>query len=229
MSCCSSCHSGLGALAKAYGLRGLGDVLPAGAHFRQGFWLRPNASADTYAVAAEIQARLNATGQFRNLRVTLAAGVINLYYLVEGDTAVDFDTSEDLTNLILEILINEVSTIGSVGQIENYDTLQIDSIPQSQVNKPGVQQPTTGPGSVNQPSAKCQPGYYDAGWWSGCQPITSNSNNSQSCKWSDLSFGNYAACILGIRDPITGVLAGTTGAILGVAVIAAVGLVLLKR
>jgi hypothetical protein len=44
-----------------------------------------------------------------------------------------------------------------------------------------------------------------------------------------MSFGDYIACQLGIKGTVGGITAGATGAILGVTVLAAIGLVVLKR
>ncbi len=203
------------------GLGALGALLPGGATFRQGFVLSPDYTLGEAEVIDEIEGCLYSTGMFDLVRATFTSGVFDHYYLIEGTTAFEFGRTEDLTGLIIESLKTCVVVVGDASRITHVDPLQIDSIPASAIGQPGVQQPTTGAGSAQQPDpSRCPPGYYYAGFWSGCKSIVTEPPKPGECDWEKLGFVDALACELDIKPATAGIL-GAAGALLAVVLLVA--------
>ncbi|MBO0801100.1 MAG: hypothetical protein J2P31_19965 [Blastocatellia bacterium] len=199
--------------------------LPAGSHFRQGYTLNPDimaadSSSGQSFVTDEIEGCLYKTGAFWNVTATKISSFFSYYpyFLIEGDTAVDFTQASDLTGLITDNLKNCVTSVG-FDAIKTTDTLQIDAIPASLIGDPNTQQPTTGPGSLTAIQAAQSSGQQQ-------QKAAGSPNPPATCDWNSMSFGQYLACELGFSDPIK---SATAGALIGVGVIAVIAIVLARR
>jgi hypothetical protein len=215
MSCgCQQCGSGLGDLARFYGLRGLGilDMAPmkAGAAFELGVELNGwdvNFGSDTpYLMTNLLEAIRTAilnTGYVTDLQVYSMAGVTdwNPYIAIKGRAKYEHGSASHLRDIIL----------GAVGSVIEYNPPVNFNADTYNPATGQVQTERTGPSATGGGSNTPPP------------------SGKKECKWSEMSFGNYIACQLGIDDAVGGVKAGATGAILGVAVITAVALVLIKR
>lgn len=224
MSCCQQCdQSGLGALAQFYGLRGLGilDLPPmkAGASFSLGVEL---SGWDVYLIhiteaqaIEDIRKAVQNTGYVQDLQVYSMAGWtdFNPFIVINGRARYDHGSASHLRGHIL-------SAVGSSGydydagsvrfEADTYDpaTGQVHTDP-----KMRRRDNPEGGGTTPPPSDK------------GATPPS----GKQECKWSEMEFGDYVACVLGIKGAVSGMTAGATGAILGVAVLAAVAVVAMKR
>lgn len=217
MSCCGSCQqqSGLGALVQFYGLRGLGAVLAAGSEVKVGFAYNLQTTSEEafqgYGEPSYIQEVLKGallgSGAFQYVSVIVTppayAGLQDGYILIQGTTWTDRPYAEEIGDLSEELIRDYLPTV----VMRRRDPVHVLSVPPTASGKAGVIQP------------------YDPTKTAPQNP----SGPKTECKWSAMEFGEYVACLVGIKDATTGALAGATGAILGVAVITGVALVLLKR
>jgi hypothetical protein len=230
MSCCYECEqSGMGCygqseypllgglLGQAFGL----ENVVAGSQVRVGFEYRIDRAGGydlsaTQDLPKAIRDCLYRYGYFQNVRATIAPGWINDYVTIEGVTAVDFLFSEDIGELVHQALAECLPFLS----INKRDTVKIDAIPQGSAGNPNIAQPTgaqSGPlytGGQNQAS--------QTGAGTGASP-------KQECKWSEMSFGDFVACQLGIKGTVGGIAAGATGALVGVGALTILAVVLLKR
>ena len=213
MSCCYGCEqSGLGCSGHSeYQLLGgllerplMGALVPAGTRFRLGMHITESGyfEAGKQRAIDDIRTCLLQSGAFAEINVSVT-GVVNRYYLIQGRTTDSLNDTEALKNLIVGWI--QACAVG-VQSVDDVDSLIIDSIPAQYANQTGVQQPN----------------YQD---YTGQQ----NQPPGQKCEWSKMSFGNYVACQLGIKDAIGGVTAGATGALVGVGALTILAVVLLKR
>jgi len=212
------------------GLLGGTKKLPAGAHFRQGYVMNLLQGC-SYMIGItgvtnyidQLEGCLYNTGAFTNVVATCSDALTQLhaYLLVEGDTYLEFAQASDLTGLITDNIKN-CTDIGS-DAIKTTDKLMIDAIPQDYAGNPDYEQTSTGPGSLQAIAAAQQPPGGGGGGGNG------GGGNPSPCDWSSMSFGEYIACQLGIRDPVTGALAGATGTIIGVGVIGVMAVLIARR
>lgn len=227
MGCCSSCESGLygcesdlPGLSGLYGLDGLtglmGELLAPGSRIRVGFNFTM-ANTD-YGLAAEEQGfqnvrsalrqHLQELGIFSSVNVTVTPpqylNIVDGYILVEGTVSDGQDNPRNIGDAAQYKLSSDYR-LGII--ITTRDPEMIDYVPPEAQGKPGVAQVTQQP-QQRDSSPPAQPG---------------------DCVWSQMSFGDYVACQLGIKSPLGGVTAGAAGALVGVGVITLLAVVLLKR
>lgn len=242
---CSDCGGGslLGAL-----MGRLMGVLAAGSRVRVGFPFQIShaiSSDEIDALEPQIVSYIQ-QGLYSYLvdGVTFASARISVnppgyfsdgYITVEATTAADLPTA----NVFGDMVQYGINTYLPKIYTTRRDETLIDYAAPGRVNQQGVEQ--AGPPRVCswdtmdlQDYVNCNLGIGKWGSSDGAPPPGSTGSPNVptapgECQWSSMSFGDYVACQLGIKSAIGGVAAGATGALIGVGLVAVVGLVLLKK
>ena len=229
MSCCHECEqSGMGGCGSSqFQLLGglleaplLGAMLAKGSFVRVGFaydiWNPestpgPEANDDPKWISEVIRGALLGSGEFESAEVIVTpsayVGFKDGYILIRGTTYVDKGDPEDVGSLAQGLIKEYLPLVN----ITRRDYVIIESVPASERGKQNVAQVNAPPDTTprgNSPGQPPPPG---------------------ECDWDSMTFGNYVACQLGIKDAVSGIAAGSVGALVGVGVITVAAIVLLKR
>lgn len=214
MSCC--CDNNAFDLAGLYGLSGLnglmGALVAAGSEVKVGFAYNIQTTSEEafqgYGEPAYIQEVLRGallgSGAFSSVAVIVnpeASIFQNGYILIQGILYTDQVMPEEVGNVAEGLIREYLPTI----QIKRRDAVWVLSRPANRLDATAPFDPTQ-TGQQNQLPG--QPG---------------------ECKWSELDFGDYLACQLGIKGTVGGMAAGAMGALVGVGVLTLLAVVLLKR
>jgi hypothetical protein len=202
MSCCCS-QSGMGALSRVYGLRGLGALLAGGSKVRVGFSY--NTAYQTYEdlnpdwVRQVVIGAMLGSGAFTEAAAVRQPGTWREYLTVYGTTAFDFAQPEDVGDFIQQLIREYLPEVTIYGR----DPVVIDSVPAAVANQPNVQQPN-----------------YQQYQTPVNRNVSGHSSSSSSLPSSVSGFVNSLARTFGV-DQTTALVIGAGGAVLG--------LILLKR
>jgi hypothetical protein len=144
-------------------------------------------------------------------RVYWLAGYVNRYITIEGYAVTTWQSGSDFGQAIYQALKDAGFNI-------DYASIQFRFEPYS---SPGQTAP---PAMVGTPTPGAKPPVTPAP-----PPGSGAPAPPGECKWSEMSFGDYVACQLGIKGTVSGIAAGATGALVGVGVLTVLAVVLLKR
>ena len=145
-----------------------------------------------------------------NARSYVVSGWLNPYIAIEGYAVTSWPSATQFAEAIYQAIAN-------AGYPIDYGSIQFRFEPYTASTVP-TPPPLTG---TPYPNTQTQ--------------TTQRQNQNQipapqgRCDWNKLDFGQWIACQLGLRDPLTGALMGATGAAIGIGAIALVGVALLKR
>lgn len=178
-------------------VQGWQGQLPAGARFSQGFHLEYDPQIPHDYITAELEGCLYGSGGFTELEITQpVVSPFHEYWQIDGRTSETFGDPQDLQNLIRGTIQSCAVTVNIIGEFP----LTINSVPDP---RQGVDVGTKLPPQITPGAA--------AGSAPGGQAKPS------ACNWSQMTFGNYLACQLGLTPTSSGAIglvAGVLGAIL---------------
>lgn len=209
--CCDTHESGLYGLGGLNGL--MGALVAAGSEVKVGFAYNIQTTSEEafqgYGEPSHIQEVLRGallgSGLFSSVAVIVnpeASIFRDGYILIQGTLYTDQVMPEEIGNITEDLIREYLPTI----QIKRRDPVHVLSAPANRPEATRPFDPTRPGGQQNQLPG--QPG---------------------ECNWSQMSFGDYVACQLGIKSPLGGVGVGAAGALVGVGVITLLAVVLLKR
>lgn len=195
-----------------------GSRIRVGFNFGASYWAW---ESDWEFLTLAVEGSLIEAGVAEDATVTLTDGWINDYMTISLITAEEFPTPESAGVAVQEVLEEWLPDL----QLRKRDPVLIDAVPRSSANRPGTAQPEpewTGQPRPAQPGQpKCPEGMYDAGWWSGCQPIQRQDGRDakpSNCNWDSMEMGEYLACQLGVTKT-SALTIGAAGALLVVVLI----------
>lgn len=240
------CHSCGQSLLSGLMGRLLGGVLTAGSRVRVGFPFQishaipsDEISALEPQIASYIQQGLysylvdGVTFASANIIVNPPGYFSDGYITVEATTATDLPTANVFGDMVQYGITQYLPKIYTTRR----DETLIDYAAPGRPDQQGVEQ--AGPPRVCswdtmdlQDYVNCNLGI--GKWGSQAPPPGSTPSPLPpaapgECNWSQMSFGDYVACQLGIKSAIGGVAAGATGALVGISLLAIVGIVVLKK
>ena len=206
MSCCSGCESGLGNCGSGLGaipqqLSEMAGGNPFQFGFNVGYFNNELYRPEDIASVLENQ------GLSYNTHSYAVAGLINPYLAVEGYAVTSWPSASQFAEAIYQ-------AISGAGYPVDYGSIQFrfETYAGSTVPAPppmgGTPYPNTQPPPGGNQLPPAPPG---------------------QCVWSQMTFGDYVACQLGIKGAVQGAAAGATGALVGVFAIGLAAILLLKR
>lgn len=236
MACCNDCDYGHDC---GSGLGSLMGNLAAGSRLRVGFEFDYNLAYNPDEIEPQITSYIQdalynylADGvTFSDVRVTVQprGWISSGYITVEATTRTPLPSPNSFGDMVAYGIAQYLNRI----VVTRRDETLVDSY--------GSGQPAGSP-PAGVPQV-CDASVMDAWEWAQCTlglgqwskpPAGQVNTNPQppqagQCVWSQMSFGDYVACQLGIKSAVQGAAAGATGAIIGVAAIGLVAILLLKR
>ncbi len=238
MACCDDCENGMGNCGSGLGEL-MGD-LAAGSRVRVGFEFDYNLAYNPDEIESQIVSYIQgalynylADGvTFSDVRVSVqpVGHFSNGYITVEATTRTPLPNP----NVFGDMVENGIETYLQRIQWTRRDETLVDSYGTTQTQAPGL--PPAGVPQVCSWETMTVEDYFDCqlgrGRFSKAPQVNTNPQAPSApgaCKWSQMSFGDYVACQLGIKSAVSGVAAGATGALVGVAAITILAVVLLKR
>lgn len=198
----------------------MGGVLKAGSWITAGFKLSdstPNYTAQD--ITDTVEGCLYSSGSFNTvIAYVKGQGFFDpsVYLTIDAEPYHDFAQPDDVSGFITQVLGYCFPQL----IIEQREAVIVNSSPAGSVNNSGGRQSSGSP-ALTPPGSKCPAGYYDNGWFSvNCVPVqtVNTASPSSQCDWSKMTFGDYAACQLGIK-PSQAVIVGVIGALAGVILI----------
>jgi hypothetical protein len=153
----------------------------------------------------EIAAVIEAQGLSYNTNSYAVSGALNPYLTIEGNANTYWDSGSDFGNAIY-------NAISLAGYPIDFSSIQfrVEAAPGSSPagGMVGTPYPNPNPNPNPPPGAPPPPG---------------------QCNFSSQGFGQWIACEMGLKDPITGALLGSAGTAIGIGVVALVAVLLIKK